>query len=111
MIITTIIMIMILITIIILITIMILLIDNNSNGGNCNNSDNINNDKNSNCYNNNGDNSLFEVIFILRYWINWEFSFIIGFVSLFISLSWSKKISQYWVVVWFCNYIFLLSYS
>ena len=49
---------------------MILLIDNNSNGGNCNNSDNINNDKNSNCYNNNGDNSLFEVIFILRYWIN-----------------------------------------
>jgi len=53
---------------------MILFIDDNSKGGSCNNSDNIsndnNNDKNSNCYNNKGDNSSFDVIFILKYWIN-----------------------------------------
>ena len=53
---------------------MILFIDNSSDSGNCNNSNNISNDnnddKNSHCYNNNGDNSSFDVIFILRYWIN-----------------------------------------
>jgi hypothetical protein len=50
---------------------MILFIDDSSNGGSYKNSDNIsndnNNDKNSNCYSNNGDNSSFDVIFILRY--------------------------------------------
>ena len=71
---------------------MILLVDDSSNGGSCNNSDNIsncynNNDKNSNCYNNNGDNSSFDVTFILRYWINWKFNFIIGFILFFIRLS------------------------
>jgi len=70
---------------------MILLIDDSNNGGSCHNSDNIsndnNNDKNSNCYNNNVDNSSFDITLILRYWINWDFSFIIGFISHFMRLS------------------------
>jgi hypothetical protein len=65
---------------------MILLIDDSNNGGSCHNSDNIsndnNNDKNSNCYNNNVNNSSFNITLILRYWINWDFSFIIGFIRL-----------------------------
>jgi hypothetical protein len=84
-------MIMTVIKIIIQISIMILLIDDSSNGGSCHNNDNIsndnNNDKNSNCYNNNIDNSSFDVTLILRYWINWGFSFIIGFISHFMRLS------------------------
>jgi hypothetical protein len=70
---------------------MILFLDDSSNGGSYNNSDNIsndnNNDKNSTCYSNNGDNSSFDVIFILRYWINWKFSFIIDFILPFMRLS------------------------
>jgi len=46
---------------------MILFIDNSSNGGSCNDNDNIsnynNNNETINCYNNNGDNSSFDVIF------------------------------------------------